>query len=254
MWLVDSAVRSSSRGIPTFVFSAETAETGLRNRLIANVAGIDSKALRGERLDGITDQRQVLSASEWDAIDAALDTLDRLPLFLDFSATKPDHVLASIERVLVKHGIGFEESWVADFDYLTFAGSEPNETIEQSTSRASREFKSIAKLTNRPWTIFAQLVRQAEGSGARSRGNEATRQPQLTDFRGSGRIEQDADVAMVLTGERLPGAINPRTLWLLKQREGEVGTRFEFELEKPTSRWRQVQRHEAQVTPFLLDG
>jgi hypothetical protein len=252
-WMVNSAVGLASNQTPTFVFSAETGEVGLRNRIIANVAGIDSRALRGERIDEITGRSLRLSTAEWEAIEQAIALLDSWPLFLDFSATNPDHVLTSIERALVRYGIGFDTPWAGEFDYLQFAGGEPGEPIEQATSRASKEFKSIAKLTNRPWNVYAQLTRQSEGSGTRGRGNEQARQPQLTDFRGSGRIEQDADVAFILTGDRVAGLIAPRAQWLLKQREGDVGVRFDFEFEKPTSRWRSVRRPDAGgVTPFLL--
>jgi replicative DNA helicase len=254
-FMVDSNIRVARQGIPTFAFSGETMEHGFRNRLIANVAGIDSRAMRGERIDELTGRPIQLTAQEWAQLDRALEELDALPLFVDYTATQPDRILTALERTLVENGIGFDDPYWISVDYLQLSLPTEGETLEQRTSRVSMEFKALAKLTQHPVLVYAQLVRAAEatnGWGARKREQE-TQAPELTWFRGSGRIEQDADVAMILTGPRVPGLIAPRSLWVLKQREGEVGVKVDFEFHKALSRWQQVERqNRATVTPFLL--
>jgi hypothetical protein len=242
-YMVDSAIRTAAQGVPTWVFSNETGEVGLRNRFIANIAGIDSRLLRGEVLDPVTGAPVRLLPEEWERVEEALRILDELPLFLDFVSMQPDQMLRSIERGLIKYGIGFDQPYISFHDYIQFTGAMDGETLEQRTARVSQELKAITKITERPFVTFSQLVRTAEGSAT----------PQLNWFRGSGRIEHDADVAYILAGPRDSGLLVPRHLWLLKQREGDVGVRVDFEFEKPYSRWTQVPHVAKGVQPCLLD-
>lgn len=253
-YMVDANVRVARQGIPTFAFSGETMETGFRNRLIANVAGIDSRALRGERLDPFTGGMQRLSRDEWEAIDRALEELDQLPINVDYTATQPDRILTAFERTLIEQGIGFDQQAWISVDYLQLSLPIDGETLEQRTSRVSMEFKALAKLTQQPLTVFSQLVRAAEttnGWGKKTQTEAST--PELTWFRGSGRIEQDADVALILTGPRVSGLIAPRSLWVMKQREGDVGVKVNFKFHKAFSRWQEAQHTHMAVEPCLLD-
>lgn len=239
---VDSATRIARQGTPVLGFSGETGDLGMRSRIIANMAGIDSRALRGERIDAITDRRQQLSREEWQRVDEAIEALDGMPLFLDFASVDPDRILAAIERTHLLNGIPFDQRLLVEVDYLQHLSIPEGDNIESRTARASAEFKGITKITGNPLLIYSQLVRLAEGAQV----------PQLNWFRGSGRIEADADAALVITGERAQGAEVRRSLWLLKQREGDAGIRFDFTLSKPTCRWDEAVQDASHVTPFNL--
>src|SRR5439155_26895232 len=53
--LIDGVVRLARAGVHCIVFSAETGPESLRNRFLARVAEIDSRALRGERSRRLTE-------------------------------------------------------------------------------------------------------------------------------------------------------------------------------------------------------
>jgi replicative DNA helicase len=239
---VDSARRIAEQGIPVLGFSGETGDLGMRSRIIANMAGIDSRALRGERIDAITDRRQQLSRDEWARVDEAIEALDSMPLYLDFASVDPDRILAAIERTHLLNGIPFDQRLLVEVDYLQHLSVPEGDNIESRTARASAEFKGITKITGNPLLIYSQLVRLAEG----------VQVPQLNWFRGSGRIEADADAALVITGERAQGAEVRRSLWLLKQREGDAGIRFDFTMTKPTCRWEEATQDASHVVAFNL--
>jgi replicative DNA helicase len=89
------------------------------------------------------------------------------------------------------------------------------------------EFKYLAKVIRQPVVIFSQLKREKEEDD----------EPQINWFKGSGRIEADADVAMILTGERTPGSIAKRKLSIVKQREGEAGVSVDLLLHQTVAQF-----------------
>lgn len=219
-FMIEASVSTAKQGIPALVFSAETAEGGLYDRYIAHESGVDSLALRGERRDPLTGELLPLTDEEWERVGEAAERLNTLPLYVNFTDINADQVLANIERVLLENGIPFDAPYVVFFDYLQFGAKLSDESNYERVSRLSTEFKNIAKITRHPVVIFSQLVRDAEGMDA----------PSITMFKESGRIEQDADVAMILSGERVEGIRAPRRITVVKQREGPSQVSIEFVL------------------------
>lgn len=218
--LVDASVRLARQGVPVFVFSAETGEESLRNRLLGRQAHVDTRALRGERRDR-------LSKAEWERLEAASEVLEALPLYLNFTAQNVDDVLLAVEDAVLRQRIPLDQPYVVFFDYLQYGARVAGEVSDYDRiSRLSSEFKALAKVAGRTVVVFSQLVRDAEG--------EET--PKLTWFRGSGRIEQDLDVGLIITGERREGDTAPRSLWVVKQREGTVG-KVDMVLQQTFGRW-----------------
>jgi len=216
--MVDASISNAKNGIPSMVFSAETAEGGLYDRFLAHESGVDSLALRGERRNPLTGQITPLTDDEWQRIGEAETRLNGLPLFVNFTDINADQVLANIERVLLENGISFESMYVVFFDYLQFGAKLADESNYERVSRLSTEFKNIAKITKRPVVVFSQLVRNAEGM----------EEPNITMFKESGRIEQDADVALILSGDRVEGQKAPRRITVVKQREGPSQVAIDF--------------------------
>ena len=77
---------------------------------------------------------------------------------------------------------------VIDYLQLMRGRRENVDSREQEISDISRSLKALAKELNLPVVALSQLNRKLED---RQGGN---RRPQLSDLRGSGAIEQDADV------------------------------------------------------------
>jgi KaiC/GvpD/RAD55 family RecA-like ATPase len=220
-FMVFSALQLARRGIPALVFSAETGDVSLRQRFLAAAAEVDLEALKGER-------GHPLTSDEWRRVHAAAAELEALPLFLNYTALSADAVLEQVEEALLGHGYGLDHPYVVFFDYLQFGAKLASDQTEYDrVTRLSSEFKFVAKILNRPVVVLSQLRREAEGAEV----------PDLTWFKNSGRIEQDIDVGLILTGERVSGSKAPRKLWIVKQREGKANLAIELMLHQATGHW-----------------
>lgn len=220
--MVDAAYRLSKVGVPVFVFSAETGRSSLRQRILGRAAEVDTRALRGERT-GVP-----LSDSEWKRLRAASDELEKLPLYLDYTSLDADSVLSQVEDTILRYGVSLDTPYVLFFDYLQFGSKIGEDRTEYDrVTRLSTEFKFTAKVLEKPVVVFSQLIRAAEGDD----------EPSITWFKNTGRIESDMDAGFIITGERVEGARAPRTIHIVKQREGPANVRIEFMLEQTYGRY-----------------
>jgi len=225
--LVDAAVSLAERGVPALVFSAETGREGLEERMLSRMSGVDSKAIRGERM--WAGRIHPLSFEEEASVEEAARRLSHLPLYTHYSAAQPDLILNLLEDTILRERLDFGLPMVVFMDYLQFGSLDTVGTMTEyeKLSRLSMEFKYLAKIIRQPVVIFSQLKRE----------KEANDEPQINWFKGTGRIEADADVAMILTGERVPGSISKRKLTIVKQREGEVGIAIDLLMHQTISRF-----------------
>jgi replicative DNA helicase len=92
----------------------------------------------------------------------------------------------------LKHKKGRLDCLILDYLQLVDGDSQSNRNRENEVAKISRGCKIIAKELEVPLIILCQLNREVE----KRKGKD--RYPQLSDFRESGAIEQDADVAMFL--------------------------------------------------------
>lgn len=112
-------------------------------------------------------------------------------------------------------------------DYLQLMTAEGKGTREQEVSSISRGLKALSRELKIPIIALSQLSRAMESRTGKRR------EPQLSDLRESGSIEQDADMVMFLWGadeeeiEKDPSLINKRWWRIAKQRDG-VLAREEF--------------------------
>ncbi len=111
-------------------------------------------------------------------------------------------------------------------DYLGLIdATDPRQTEYQRLSEATRSLKRLAIDLGCPVILLSQLNRQGT---APARGKDGRAQPQpeprLSDLRGSGSIEQDADAVIALhrTTTEIAPVIPVRAL-ILKNRRGRVG-------------------------------
>lgn len=217
---VDVSYNLALHGTIVLLFSGETNEPALQDRFLARASGIDSKLLRNEGFRPLTEE-------EYQELERAAQRLAELPLYINFAATQPEQILGLVEETLLQEGIPLDAPYVVIFDYLQL-GSNLDEGFEKKHERVSRivsAFKYISKVLRAPVIAFSQLTRDAEGEEA----------PTLDDFAESGQIEKDADVAIVLAGERIPGPKAPRDLWILKHKEGDAGVKVQTMLHQAIS-------------------
>jgi hypothetical protein len=226
------------RGIPARIFSIETGEDPLYMRLLAHRAGIDSKALRGERLSGR------LTREERERLEIVAAELDREPITFNYNASRIEQIYGSTEAMQLEEGRGFDDAFVLFFDYLQYGQREAGETSDyEKVSRFIRDFKTLMKvMRSGSAEVYSQLTRKAN--------QEDT--PALDWFRDSGRIEADVDSAEIIHGERMEGRVVPRTVWTIKQKEAEANIRSEFLVDQATCTFTAAQAQSSDARPSLL--
>ncbi len=161
---------------PIAVFSLEMTKQSLVQRLICSEAAVDSHLLSTGQADSAAFQR----------IAKAMDTLINTPMWIDDTPSLSISALrARARRMKSQYGI---EMIVVDYLQLMRGGRQ--ESRVQEVSDISSGLKSIAKELSVPVLALSQLSRESE--------RRENRQPQLSDLRDSGSIEQDADVVLFI--------------------------------------------------------
>jgi replicative DNA helicase len=170
------ALTSAVQGRPALMFNFEMSGEEIVGRIIAGELGINSESIANRDL----------YPSQIEHMISRKDMLDGLPLFID---TKTSHNINSIRAIARKykrqHNIGV---LVVDYLQLIHEDKDRTENREQVVARMSRSFKVLAKELEIPVIILSQLSRESD--------KRATKEPQLSDLRESGAIEQDADIVM----------------------------------------------------------
>jgi hypothetical protein len=237
--MVHLSTNVAAAGFAARVFSAEMGEDELRARYLSHIAGVDSRAIRGERHEKLTKAERKL-------LEEAAETLDRLPLEFNYTATRPETILVAIERSLLRQRLPLEGPYVSFFDYIQFAAREAGDnTPRERISRTAKELKLLAKVSRNAHCAFSQVRRDTEGND----------EPDVTWFKESGDIEAEMDVGGVLTGARVEGRTAPRVITLVKQRNGIANVRAEFLFDMSTSTFEPVRQYALTERPALFgDG
>ena len=163
------------------VFSLEMPRVQIVQRLLCAHAGVSmEKALKGG-----------LVQKEWKNLMRASDQLQKSKIFIDDSSRiTPAEILSKCRRLKAKAGA----LDLVMIDYIQLMGGEDAgdkkgrsyENRQQEIASITRNLKIMAKELNVPVIALSQL-RRIE-----------TKEPQLSDLRESGAIEQDADIVMFI--------------------------------------------------------
>ncbi|MCF0241830.1 MAG: replicative DNA helicase, partial [Treponema sp.] len=102
-------------------------------------------------------------------------------------------------------------------DYIGLITTDnPNAQVWEQISEVSKSLKALARELEIPIVCLCQVSREAEGN-----------EPNLAQLRGSGSVEQDADVVMFLHRDRKimeeKNAVQEAKLIVAKQRNGMTG-------------------------------
>ncbi len=164
-------------------------------------------------------RRGTLETSQWDQLEASLDELVGLPLYISDTATlRVMDLRARARRLAHRHGV---ELVVVDYLQL-LTPSRRRENRATEVAGISQGLKALARELGVPVVAIAQLSRRVE---------QEQRRPRLSDLRESGAIEQDADVVLLLHRPFLPGEEQEDTdvpgskadIIVAKQRNGPTG-------------------------------
>lgn len=161
------------------VFSLEMPEVQIIQRLLCSYAGVSmSDALSGG---------EKLTANDWKALMKSAEKLRKCRIYIDDSSrVTPAEILSKCRRIKAKNN-GQLDLIMIDYIQLMSSGknnSEQNRT--QEVAEITRELKIMAKELDVPVIALSQLRRML------------TKEPQLSDLRESGAIEQDADIVMFI--------------------------------------------------------
>ena len=196
------ALHRAVKGTRVLIFSMEMPQRQVIHRLVSMYEHLE--------LSNITN-------GEPEAKKIALDSgVLPLPIFIDdSSALTPAQMRARIRYSIRKYDIQ-----LVIIDYLQLMRVENHQNQYESTTEISGSIKSMAKDFNLPVMVACQLNRALE--------SKTEKEPTMSDLRGSGAIEQDAD--MILFPFR-PAVYdkskeaNTAEAWLIvgKNRQGNCG-------------------------------
>jgi replicative DNA helicase len=209
--------------IPCGFFSLEMSALQIMQRLFAQVSGISSSKIRAGTLS---------QAQSQSIIDAAGRLYD-VPLHVvDASGLKLFDL-----RTLSRRMVQMYHVKIIFVDYISLIAVDENLKLKQryeQVAEISRSLKALARELNIPIVALSQVSRESE------KGKTGSIKPGLADLRDSGAIEQDADVVILIHGDReneenTSMLTIDRTLNLAKQRNGPTGivkTVFKREITK----------------------
>jgi replicative DNA helicase len=189
------------------IFSLEMANEQLVQRLIAQETGIDTHHLRTGKL----------TEDEWPLFAHAIEVLGDTRMFLDDTpGLTPIQLRTKCRRLHMEFRLD-----LVLVDYLQLmSGGMRIENRVQEVSYISRNLKMLARELNVPVLAAAQLSRAIE--------QRADKEPQLSDLRESGSLEQDSDVVMFIHRpdlyDRDSTRPNVAEIKIAKHRNGPTGT------------------------------
>lgn len=163
------------------------------------------------------------SDDDWSRIAQAADTANRLPLFIDDDGG----LTISQIRTKARQVKGLK---VLVLDYLQLSSSTlRNATTNDQIAEISKGLKQLALQMGIAVVVLSQLNRDVE--------KRADREPQLSDLRDSGAIEQDLDVAVLLWTVQEPQD-GPRIVgWKVAKHRGGKKGRFAMNFDPAIYRW-----------------
>ena len=201
------------------VFTLEMSSPQLMDRLLSMQVGVGLWDLRMGRV----------SDEVFTRLSDAMGVLSEAKIFIDDTpAINILEMRAKARKLKMEHSLD-----LIVVDYLQLIQGRNKESRLQEVSEISRFLKSLARELDVPVLALSQLSRAVE---QRTDG-----QPQLSDLRESGSIEQDADVVIFLSkmgGEDSEKSQN-RRLTVAKHRNGPTGE-TELFFVKEQARFREI--------------
>ena len=189
--------------IPCGFFSLEMSYQSIGQRLLAQVSRLPSYKLRSGQL----------SMADFQKLQDAAGMCYNAPLYIvDTPNMQLIDLRAMARRMKVNQGVQ-----VIFIDYIGLITTEnPAAPVYETVSEISKSLKSLARELDIPIVALSQVARDAEGQ-----------EPNLAQLRGSGSIEQDADVVLFLHRDRKimedKEPVQDAKCIVAKQRNGATG-------------------------------
>lgn len=189
--------------IPCGLFSLEMSRQSIGQRLLSQMTHISCNKIRTS-----------ITKEEYKLIEEKLTQYNEAPLYIVDTPNIQLLELRSLARRLKLNN----DIKILFIDYIGLIGTEDNKRpVYEIISEISKSLKALARELKIPVVALCQVARDAEG-----------REPTLAQLRGSGSIEQDADVVMFLHRDRSNidsenEGLEAKCI-IAKQRNGATGT------------------------------
>jgi replicative DNA helicase len=194
-----------NQGIPCGFFSLEMSYEQIGQRLLSQVARIQGTKIRSG----------IMTMADLQKINDAAGRVYDAPLYI---CDTPNMQLLDL-RAIARRMVQTKGVQIIFIDYIGLISTQnPNQQTFEQVAEISKSLKSLARELNIPIVALSQVSRDAEGN-----------EPKLNQIRGSGAIEQDADVVMFIDrkrekqedGNQMP--VQDAKLIIAKQRNGPIG-------------------------------
>lgn len=209
------------------LFSLEMPSDSLVKRLLSSESRVKSDKLRSGKL---TD-------SDMSKLNKSGSALGERKIFIDdTSSIRIPQIFSKCRKLKSEYG----DISLIVIDYLQLITGTRADSRQQEVSDISRNLKILAKEMDCPVIALSQLSRKVE--------ERTDHQPQLSDLRESGSIEQDADIVMFLyrsnyyeKDKEEESDTEAVQLSLAKHRNGGIGE-IQLAFEKEISRFTNLQQ------------
>jgi replicative DNA helicase len=177
--LAYNAATDKIKPVSAVIFNLEMGDLQLSKRVMSAMSGVDLEKIN---------KPKSLSDEELTLISDARTRQNAIKMFIDDTpALSVPQLRSKLRRLIKKHNVGLV---VIDYLQLMKGDTKRNGNREQEISQISRDLKVVAKELKIPIIALSQLNRDIE--------KRANKEPQLSDLRESGAIEQDADLIIFL--------------------------------------------------------
>lgn len=220
-----NAIVAATKGSPVIYFTAgDSGAEMIYFKMACIMADVDPSRVRVNQL----------SDQEKKGLHTAFEELYDLPVKVIDNSSFNGRV-SGINNIVRKDALQWHETGVVFIDYIQQINPDRNSNNRVEDIRiVSASIQRLCKIVNCPIIVASQLSRSIEGE---------SRYPRNSDLRGSGDIEQDADIIIFLV--RRPDDNRP-IMYVTKDRQGgnvpseielnwraDIG-RYEYALDKKT--------------------
>lgn len=204
---IGCAAAAARAGNPVGFISLEMSADQIGLRLLALESSLDVSSLRR----GFFDQ------AAWCRLAKSTQALETLGIHVtDEPIRGMAHLRAKVRRLKAKYGLGL---LIVDYLQLLHDKSFHVKARHEELELLSAAFKNLAKELRVPVMLLSQLNRECE--------SRPDKRPMLSDLRGSGAIEQDADIVLCIYRDEVYNQDSSERgiaeILIRKHRNGPVG-------------------------------
>lgn len=206
----------AKRGKTVAVFSLEMSNQQLIERMLSSMSAVPLEYIKSGQLPGgVNDLSKLRVAQE--TICSTMRLYGN-----DYANIKPSEMASQCRRLKAQHGL---DLIVIDYIQLMSSGDRSrSDGRQQEVAAISRALKLLAKELNVPVIALSQLKRDAEIRNLSKNKDGGGGEPELSDLRESGAIEQDADIVLFIHKETDSQTGSAKySLIIKKHRNGEQG-------------------------------